>query len=156
MQELLRFAKYFLLTAIHSGYFGHVPFWKVWIEITSFVKHAFHSCYRDRIPIWQILVEHRCVFKHCKKARVQQERKIKTSKSSCFIKNNVGWRYSTLTAIHRCHRTRVPFWHVLIEHRCGRKHCKRGVQQRKKEQTTTTIKSTFQKTKANRSCENCD
>ena len=26
-------------TGIHSGYIGHVPFWKVWSKITSAVKH---------------------------------------------------------------------------------------------------------------------
>ena len=34
-------------------------------------------------------------------------------------------RESTLTVYHSCHRTRIPFGHVLIERSCGQKHCKR-------------------------------
>ena len=35
-------------------------------------------------------------------------------------------REITLTLAHICHRTRIPFWQVLIKRRCGIKHCKRG------------------------------
>ena len=31
----------------------------------------------------------------------------------------------TLTVNHSCHRTRLPFGHVLIERTCGSKHCKK-------------------------------
>jgi len=31
----------------------------------------------------------------------------------------------SLTAIHICHRTGIPFGHVLVERRCESKHCKR-------------------------------
>ena len=46
-------------------------------------------------------------------------------------------RKSTLTPFHSCHRTRIPFRHVLIELRCGIKHCKRGCNKEKKDQPTT-------------------
>ena len=44
----------------------------------------------------------------------------------------------TLTAIHSCHRPRTPVGHVLIEHRCGSKHCKRGCNKEMKDQTHHT------------------
>ena len=44
-------------------------------------------------------------------------------------------RESTLTLIHICHRPRIPFGHVLIEHRCVIKHCTRGCNKEKKDQT---------------------
>ena len=46
-------------------------------------------------------------------------------------------RESTLTAIHTCHRPRIPGGHVLIEHRCAIKHCKKreGCNKEKKDQT---------------------
>ena len=47
-------------------------------------------------------------------------------------------RESTLTAIHSCHRPRIPFGHVLIERRCAIKHCKRGCNKEKKDQTHHT------------------
>ena len=40
-------------------------------------------------------------------------------------------RKSTLTAIHSCHRPRIPVGHVLIERRCVTKHCKRGCNKEK-------------------------
>jgi hypothetical protein len=40
-----------------------------------------------------------------------------------------------LTFIHPCHRPRIPIGHVLIEHRCVRKHCKREEGARKKRKT---------------------
>jgi len=60
-------------------------------------------------------------------------------------------RQITLTAIHFCHRTGIPFGHVLIELLCGLKHCKkqeeRRVQQKKRKAKprtqTTTKKSRF-------------
>ena len=46
-------------------------------------------------------------------------------------------RESTLTASHICHRLRIPFRHVLIEHRCPKKHCEKreGCNNEKKDQT---------------------
>ena len=55
-------------------------------------------------------------------------------------------RGSTLTPSHRCHRTRVPFGHVLIERSCFTKHCKR-VQQRKKKINPPQTTIPFQKHK---------
>ena len=70
---------------------------------------------------------------------------------------------STLTAIHICHRPRIPFGHVLIEHRCGHKHCKKreGCNKEKKDQTHHTNnnnKVPFQTTTKNKNntCETCD
>ena len=40
----------------------------------------------------------------------------------------------TLTAFHICHRTRFPFWHVLIERPCSIKHCKSEGAKNKKTQ----------------------
>ena len=40
----------------------------------------------------------------------------------------------TLTASHSCHRTCIPFGHVLIEHRCSIKRCKSGTTMRKQQQ----------------------
>ena len=45
-------------------------------------------------------------------------------------------RDNILTALHICHLSRVPFGHVLIEHRCCIKHCKREGVTRKKERNT--------------------
>ena len=65
----------------------------------------------------------------------------------------------TLTAFHSCHRPRIPFRHVLIEHRCASKHCKSGCHQRKerpthhKQQKDTVSKTENQN---NKTCENCD
>jgi hypothetical protein len=49
-------------------------------------------------------------------------------------------RESTLTALHSCHRTRVPDGHVLIERNCVLKHCKKreGCNKEKKDQTHHT------------------
>ena len=59
----------------------------------------------------------------------------------------------TLTAFHTSHRPCIPFGHVLIEHRCGMKHCNERwkemrIQQTKKAKThhKTTTKSTVRKT----------
>jgi hypothetical protein len=41
-------------------------------------------------------------------------------------------KIKTLTATHTCHRTRIPFGHVLIERSCVIKHCKRGCKKEKK------------------------
>ena len=68
-------------------------------------------------------------------------------------------RESTLTFRHSCHRPRIPFGHVLIEHRCDSKHCKRGCNKEKKDQPTTNHKKgTVSKTQKqkNKTCENCD
>ena len=101
-----------------------------------------HTCHCTRIPFWHVLIEHRCGSKHCKgegaKQNVSDQMKLELS----YIKHNNGRRghrrgESTLTAIHRCHRTRIPFWYVLIERRCELKHCTKRVQQRK-ERTTIT------------------
>ena len=54
---------------------------------------------------------------------------------------------STLTAIHSCHRTRIPFGHVLIERRCEHKHCKRGCnKERKINPPQNTTKGTVSQT----------
>jgi hypothetical protein len=69
-------------------------------------------------------------------------------------------RESTLTALHSCHRTRIPFGHVLIERRCLIKHCKRGCNKEKKDQPhhKQQQKGTVSKTQKqnNKTCENCD
>jgi len=62
---------------------------------------------------------------------------------------NQRGRGSTLTGIHPCHRTRIPFGHVLIKHRCFSKHCKKESATKKRKTNppaqTTTIR--FQNTK---------
>ena len=40
-----------------------------------------------------------------------------------------------LTVMHICHRPRIPVGHVLIEHRCASKHCKRGCHKEKERPT---------------------
>ena len=47
---------------------------------------------------------------------------------------------STLTAVHSCHRPRIPFGYVRIERRCVTKHCKRGCNKEKKDRPTTNNK----------------
>jgi len=57
-------------------------------------------------------------------------------------------RDNILTALHICHLSRVPFGHVLIEHRCTKKHCKRGCNKKEREKHSphhTTTKEPFQK-----------
>jgi len=83
-------------------------------------------------------------------------------------KHNNGRRVATaerereisLTANHSCHLTSVPFGHVLIEHRCGIKHCKRGCNKENERPThqPTNNKSYRFKTQNqnNKTCENCD
>ena len=45
---------------------------------------------------------------------------------------------SALTVTHICHCARIPVGHVLIERRCGIKHCKtEGATKTKKDQPTT-------------------
>jgi len=66
-------------------------------------------------------------------------------------------RESTLTAIHSCHRPRIPFGHVLIERRCVSKHCNRGCNKEKRDQpTTNNKKGTVSKPQKNKTCEKCD
>ena len=57
-------------------------------------------------------------------------------------------RESALTVTHSCHRPRIPFRHVLIERRCGLKHCKRegATKKRKFNPPQTTKKSTVSNT----------
>jgi len=55
------------------------------------------------------------------------------------IKNSQE-RESTLTAIHPCHRRRIPFGHVVIERRCAFKHCKKKGATKKDQPTTQTTK----------------
>jgi len=68
----------------------------------------------------------------------------------------------TLTAMHSCHRTRIPFRHVLIELFCDVKHCKKrkGCIKEKKDHThhNRNKKVPFQKHKIknNKQCEKCD
>ena len=57
-------------------------------------------------------------------------------------------RESTLTVKHSCHRPRIPIRHVLIERRCGLKHCTKREEYNKemKDQPTTNNKKVpFQK-----------
>jgi hypothetical protein len=66
-------------------------------------------------------------------------------------------RESTLTALHSCHRPRIPVGHVLIELLCSIKHCKRGCNKEMKDQPTTNNKKVpFQKHKNNKTCEKSD
>jgi hypothetical protein len=64
---------------------------------------------------------------------------------------------STLTVCHSCHRPRNPVGHVLIEHRCAIKHCKkRRCNKEKKDQPTTNNETKKVKQQNNKTCENCD
>ena len=67
---------------------------------------------------------------------------------------------STLTACHICHRSRIPFGHVLIELLCSRKHCKRGCNKEKKRPThhkpQKRVRFKHTTTKENKTCEKCD
>jgi hypothetical protein len=72
-------------------------------------------------------------------------------------------RESTLTACHTCHRTRIPFRHVLIERRCFTKHCNKrdGCNKEKKDQTHHTNNNSKgpvsnHKQEKNNTCETCD
>jgi hypothetical protein len=61
-------------------------------------------------------------------------------------------REYTLTVVHNCHRTRIPFGHVLIEHRCEKKHCKKrkcNKEKNKEQPTTKTTKRYRSKNKKN-------
>ena len=138
---------------------------RLYREEKNIALTAFHSCHRTRTPSWYVLVEHRCFFKHCKRGcnKEREEKITPTTRSTCTVpkanrimrelwsdKSRVviwktQWRSGTerrkiaLTAWHTCHRTRIPCWHVLIEHICSPKHCKRGRhKQRKNEQPTHT------------------
>jgi len=60
---------------------------------------------------------------------------------------------SALTAVHSCHRARLPFGHVLIERRCGLKHCKRECNKEKKAQQQTRYRFKIQNRTTE--CEHC-
>ena len=112
---------------------------------------AVHSCHRARFPFGHVLIERRCGLKHCKrecnkeKKAQQQTRyrfKIQNGTTECEHcgghREGDSRRQRPLTVSHIYHRTRIPFWHVLIEHRCLNKHCKRrGCNNERSNQPTT-------------------
>ena len=129
-----------------------------------------HSCHRTRIPGGHVLIEHRCGMKHCKtnpphkqqqkrsrfkpqttKQRTKRVRLVTRRTSRCRIYSTTHHhreRASTLTLIHPCHRPRIPVGHVLIEHRCVRKHCKNREgcnKEKRKTKPTTQTTTTEQK-----------
>jgi len=65
----------------------------------------------------------------CETAGFEHFEKEKRSDRMC---DGTFAKIKTLTANHICHRTRIPFGHVLIERRCVSKHCKRGCKKEKK------------------------
>jgi len=87
------------------------------------------------------------VSNHNQKQEQKRVRLVPRPTSSCRIYSTThhngsrrrghreGGKASTLTGIHICHRPRIPSGHVLIEHRCAFKHCKKreGCNKEKKE-----------------------
>jgi hypothetical protein len=106
------------------------------------------------------------------KKRITRVRPVTRRNSSCRIystphttpqRKATERGESTLTAFHTCHRPRIPGGHVLVERRCGSKHCKRGCN-KEKERSNPPHKQEQQKrsrfkpqtNKKNKTCENCD
>ena len=81
------------------------------------------------------------------------ETRVVVFKNNTTMKGVVIERESTLTVWHICHRTRIPFGHVLIERTCEIKHCKRegATKKRKTNPSTNNKKGTVSKhTKINK------
>ena len=58
---------------------------------------------------------------------------LKTHTVGWGVEEDTQTHRERLTETHSCNRTCKPFWHVLIEHRCESKHCKRVPKTRKKQ-----------------------
>jgi hypothetical protein len=153
------------LTVSHICHRTRIPFGHVLIERRCGCKHCKRGCNKEKKD--QPTTNN-------KKGTVSNTKQINKTCENCdpmklelsYIQNTQqrkAWpqrgRESTLTAIHTCHRPRIPFGHVLIERRCVYKHCKRGCRKEKKNQpTTNNKKGTVSKTQKqnNITCENCD
>jgi hypothetical protein len=143
------------LTAIHTCNRPRIPFGHVLIEHRCVIKHCKRGCNKETKDQTHHKQQKGTVSK-------TQNQKNKTCETYCDpmkfelsysnTQQGKAWpqRESTctLTVIHPCHRTRIPFGHVLIERRCVIKHCMRGCNKEKKDQPTTNnnkdIKVPFQ------------
>ena len=105
------------------------------LSCSKFKLTELHICHRTRIPFGHVLIERTCGSKHCKTGCIKKRKTNppQTTKVPCQITKQqnraceiyVRWNSVhiltntiTLTAVHSCHRTRIPFWHVRIERMC--------------------------------------
>ena len=120
------------LTGKHSCHCPRIPVGHVLIELRCARKHCKKGCNKEK--------KDQPTTNNKKGTVSQTQNKNNKTCENCdpmklelsYIQNTKqrkAWphrgRESTLTFFHICHRTRIPFGHVLIEHRCAIKHCKR-------------------------------
>ena len=133
--------------ASHVGNFGHVPRWHVLIERICFIKHCKRGCNKEKKDqpttnnkkgtVSNTQKQNNKTCENCDPMKLELSYIQNTQQRKAWPQRG---RESTLTVLHICHRPRIPFRHVLIERRCGLKHCKRGCNKEKKDQPTTNHK----------------
>ena len=136
------------LTAIHLCHRPRIPFGHVLIELICASKHCKRGCNKEKKEPTHHKQQKRYRFKNTKQSNKTCENCDPMTPELSYIQNTQqrkAWPQrggeSTLTAIHSCHRTRIPVGHVLIERFCVIKHCKRaGCNREKKDQPTTNNK----------------
>jgi hypothetical protein len=143
------------LTVSHTCHRPRIPFGHVLIERRCAIKHYKREGATKKRKTNPPQTTKKVPFqKHNIKITAERVRSVIRWNSSCRIfkihntQQRKAWpqrgRESTLTVCHICHRPRTPFGHVLIERRCGFKHCKTGCNKEKKDQPTTNNNKRYQ------------
>ena len=141
------------LTAIHTCHCTRIPVGHVLIERRCLTKHCKkrEGCNKGKKDQTHHTNNNkRSRFKPQTKKEKERVRLVNRRNSRCriYVQQHTTHhngatereRESTLTALHSCHRPCIPGGHVLIERRCGLKHCKKreGCNKEKKDQTHRT------------------
>jgi 3-methyladenine DNA glycosylase AlkC len=135
------------LTAVHSCHRTRIPIGHVLIEHRCFIKHCKRGCNKEKErpnhrkqqkgTVSKTQNQNNKTGENCDPMKLELSYIQRTQQRKAWPQRDGE---STLTASHSCHRPRIPFGHVLIEHRCVLKHCKRGCNKEKKVQPTTNNK----------------
>jgi hypothetical protein len=145
------------LTVLHICHRPRIPFGNVLIERRCTQKHCKRSRVQQRKTNPPQTTKRYRVKKYKTKYITKRVRILWWDETRVFsymyskTQQRKTWSRrggkSTLTALHNCHRPRIPFGHVVIEHRRPIKHCKRECNKERKRNPPQTIKKCHTYTK---------